>query len=197
MREVQIMRARKLFMLGMNADPSHGPLYNAYGRMEERIGNLTGAQAVFQLGVEAHCPDTPSVINGWAMLALKQRQYDKARALLRQGLSENKLGKNVGFLYHTLGMLELKLRHIDAAWEVFEEATQKYPRNSQLLVGAGLTAEKLGDIEKARNFFRRGVECDRLHHQAWQAWAVMEYRQVEKLLSFPLFLFLLLFFYYS
>lgn len=42
MREVQIMRARKLFMLGIHVDPSHGPLYNAYGRMEERIGNLTG-----------------------------------------------------------------------------------------------------------------------------------------------------------
>ena len=49
-------------------------------------GNFTGARTVFQLGVEAHCPDMPSVINGWAMLALKQRHYDEARELLVQGL---------------------------------------------------------------------------------------------------------------
>jgi len=177
MREVQIMRARKLFMLGMQADPSHGPLYNAYGRMEERIGNFTGAQEVFRMGVEAHCPDTPSVLNGWAMLAMKQRDYRQARALLRKGLSENKLGKNVGFLYHALGMLELKVGDVAAAWRVFAEATHKYPRNSQLLVGAGLAAERQGDVEAARDFFKRGVECDKHHHQAWQAWAVMEHRQ--------------------
>lgn len=177
MREVQIMRARKLFMLGMQADPSHGPLYNAYGRMEERIGNFTGAQEVFRMGVEAHCPDTPSVLNGWAMLAMKRRDYAQARALLRKGLSENKLGKNVGFLYHALGMLELKVGDVEAAWQVFAEATRKYPRNSQLLVGAGLAAERKGDVEGARAFFKRGVECDKHHHQAWQAWAVMEHRQ--------------------
>lgn len=137
-----------------------------------------GATEVFRLGVEARCPDMPSVINGWAMLAIKQREYDKARELLRKGLSENKLGKNVGFLYHTLGMLELKLGRTEEAWAVFDEATRKYPRHSQLLVGGGLAAEKRGQIEPARELFRRGVECDRLHHQAWQAWAVMEHRQV-------------------
>jgi hypothetical protein len=42
MKDVQIMRARQLFMLGLACDPMHGPLYNAYGRMEERIGNITG-----------------------------------------------------------------------------------------------------------------------------------------------------------
>ena len=46
------------------------------------------------------------------------------------------------------------------------------------MVGAGLTAEKRGDIDLAREFFQRGVKCNRLHHQAWQAWAVMEHRQV-------------------
>lgn len=177
MRQVQIMRARKLFMLGMAADPSHGPLYNAYGRMEEKIGNLTGAQEVFRMGVEAHCPDMPSVLNGWAMLSLKQRNYAQARSLLQRGLSENKLGKNVGFLYHSLGMLEMKLGKIEDAWRVFKEATDKYPRNSQLLVGAGLAAEKRGEVDSARGLFKGGVECDRLHHQAWQAWAVMEHRQ--------------------
>lgn len=141
---------------------------------------MAGAAEVFRQGFEARCPDMPSVINGWAMLAIKQRQYDKARDLLRQGLSENKLGKNVGFLYHTLGMMELKLGRVEEAWAVFDEATRKYPRNSQLLVGGGLAAERKGMVDEAREMFRRGVECDRLHHQAWQAWAVMEHRQVSE-----------------
>jgi len=51
-----------------------------------------------------------------------------------------------------------------------------YPRNSQLCVGAALVAEKHGNITAARDLFKRGVQANRFHHHAWQAWGVMEYR---------------------
>jgi hypothetical protein len=40
--------ARRLFELGIRADPKHGPLYNAYGSMEARLGESNHSTAALR-----------------------------------------------------------------------------------------------------------------------------------------------------
>jgi len=120
MRDVHLGRARKLFGLALQCDPAHGPVYNAYGKFEDRLGNVTGARAIFQMGTQMLCSDVASVYNGWAALEIRQRQYDKAREILQRGLREKRIGRNVAFLFHALGTLELKLGRVDDAAKVTE-----------------------------------------------------------------------------
>lgn len=80
----------------------------------------------------------------------------------------------MSFLVHSLGFLELQCNRPADALSVFTDGINRYPNNSHILLGAALTEAKLGEIDRARDLFRRAVKADRRHAHAWQAWGVME-----------------------
>ncbi|CAN0555065.1 unnamed protein product, partial [Ectocarpus sp. 8 AP-2014] len=60
--------ARRLFELGVLADPTHGPLYNAYGSMEAKLGNVEHARSVYKRGIAARCSGAVHVWQGFGKL---------------------------------------------------------------------------------------------------------------------------------
>jgi tetratricopeptide (TPR) repeat protein len=169
---------RKLFEMGMVVDPSHGALYNAYGAMEERLGNVDAARAVLQRGIAARCSDMASVWHGLGSLELRCGDVDAARSLFTRGAAElGGLGEDASFLWHSLGMLELHCDRLVAARDAFAEGVRCYPRSSPLLLGSALAEMRIGETDTARHFFKDAVTADPCHAHAWQAWGVMEHRE--------------------
>jgi tetratricopeptide (TPR) repeat protein len=169
--------ARRLFELGIRADPMHGPLYNAYGSMEARLGNVERARAVFKRGITARCSDMASVWHGLGSVELRQGDTAAARRLFLRGMAEAGRAEDVSFLSHSLGALELHAHNATAARAAFAAGLLRCPNNSPLLLGAALAEVKLGCLTEARAFFRQAVRADKAHAHAWQAWGVLEARE--------------------
>ncbi len=171
-------KTRDLFEKGLLIDPRHGPLYHAYGIMEERRGNIYTARAVFKRGISARCSDMASVWHGLGILELRQGGAAAARDVFLRGVDDLvACGEDASFLFHSLGMLEIHGRRLPSARKSFAKGLYHYPRNSQLLLGAALTEVQLGELGKAREFFQASVNADKYHAHAWQAWGVMEQRE--------------------
>ncbi len=174
----QFQKARQLFSIGMIVDPQHGPLYHAYGNMEQRRGNYTGARDIFMRGISMNCTDVTSLYHAWGLLELKD-SVSVARDIFHKGielgLSGNKeVDSGVGFLLHSLGMLELDNGRADESKRVFSTGVSLFPQHSQMLLGLALASIRLGDGDVAREYFRASVDSDPLHAHAWQSWAIAE-----------------------
>ena len=86
----------------------------------------------------------------------------------------------MSFLLHSLGMLELSRRNTTAALAVFEQGLHRYPRSSQIALGAALAHSRAPNAtDAARALFARAAESDPQHAHAWQAWGVFEARLKE------------------
>ncbi|CAM9548010.1 unnamed protein product [Scytosiphon promiscuus] len=166
--------ARRLFELGMLADPAHGPLYNAYGTMEAKIGNVEHARDVYRRGIAARCTGAANVWQGFGKLEASAGNRDAAREIFARGIREST--EDVSFLCHSLGSLELAAERLDQARAVFVAGLERYPSCTQLLLGAALAITRMGEPDDARDYFRRAVEADPSHAHAWQAWGLMETR---------------------
>jgi len=188
---------RRLFQEGINHDPNHGALYNAYAVMEARYGNITGARAIYSAGLAAGVKRrVVSLYHGAGNLEAANGNVEAARRLWKAGIA---VGLRISlametthFCYHSLGMSYLSPQqrqqpgsptagilapNATAASLIFAEGLSRYPASSVLLLGAALTEVKRGDIAHARDFFRKSAAADRRHAQAWQAWAVTETRE--------------------
>jgi len=174
----QFQKARQLFSIGMIVDPQHGPLYHAYGNMEQRRGNYTGARDIFMRGISMNCTDVTSLYHAWGLLELKD-SVSVARDIFHKGielgLNGNKeVDSGVGFLLHSLGMLELDNGRADESKRVFSTGVSLFPHHSQMLLGLALASMRLGDGDVAREYFKASVDSDPLHAHAWQSWAIAE-----------------------
>lgn len=178
-------RAKGLFEEALLLDPRHGPVYNAYGNMERRRGNVEEARRIYKQGFRAECTDPASVFHGLAQLELSAGNVDFARTILEEGLRrvdsqarfmDSSRHDRAIFLVHTLGMIELNTNRPADASMVFKDGIVKYGNCSQLLLGAALSEVKLGNEDKARELFEKAARTDSRHAQAWQAWGVMEMR---------------------
>jgi tetratricopeptide (TPR) repeat protein len=178
-REGDFKEAVNLFEQALLTDPLHGAAYNAYGMMEARQGNLDRARAIYERGLKVYA--SPSVYHGFGQLELKLgRDPDRARELFRCGVAQTR--EDTSFIWHSWGMLELRLRKPSTARGVFQDALSRYPRNSRVLLGAALAhcpagPGVLADERAARALFKRAVAADPTHAHAWQAWGVFELRQ--------------------
>jgi hypothetical protein len=80
----------------------------------------------------------------------------------------------VGFLLHSLGMLELDNQRPVEAKRVFSTGVSLFTEHSQMLLGLGLACLKLGEGEEARKHFKASIDADPHHCHAWQSWAIAE-----------------------
>lgn len=174
----QFEKARQLFNFGMVLDPYHGPLYHAYGNFELGRGNITGARNIFMKGVSMNCSDATSLYHAWGLLELKLSPQT-AREIFHKGIELGLNGKRevdsgVGFLLHSLGMLELDCGKTEEAKRVFSTGVSLFPQHSHLLLGLAQANFRLGNSETSREQFRAAVDADPFHAHAWQSWAVAE-----------------------
>ena len=176
----QVDKARYLLSIGEIVDPQHGPLYHAYGNMELRHGNVTGAREIFTRGISMNCSDVTSLFHAWGLLELREGDNDKAASIFKHGIEiglkgNREVENGVSFLLHSLGMLELMDRHrFDEAEKIFSTGVSLFPKHSQMQLGLAMASMKLGAEEKARKCFRSAVDADPYHAHAWQAWAIAE-----------------------
>mmetsp|Transcript_9433 Transcript_9433/g.17760 ORF Transcript_9433/g.17760 Transcript_9433/m.17760 type:complete len:1012 (+) Transcript_9433:154-3189(+) len=183
--EFNYTKVCRLFDEALLLDPRHGPLYNAYGNMELKMGNIEKARQIYQNGILANCRDVASVFHGLAMLELSLGNVETARRILIDGLEQVQIQdsgmdsnrrKRAIFLAQSLGMLELNCNRAAEAKAIFERGIEQHGNSTQLLLGAALSEVKLGNEDLARILFERSVNVDRKHAQAWQSWGVMEMR---------------------
>ena len=177
--DMQFKKARHLLSLGMIVDPQHGPLYHAYGNMELRHGNITGARDVFMMGIAGNASDITSLYHAWGMLELKGGRREEAGDIFRRGIElglkgNREVDNGVGFLLHSLGTLEADNNRPDEAKRVFSTGVNLFPKHSHLLLGLALASMRLGEYDKAREFFKESVDADPFHAHAWQSWAISE-----------------------
>jgi len=174
----QFEKARQLFNFGMLLDPHHGPLYHAYGNFEMARGNITGARDLFVRGVSMNCSDATSLYHAWGLLELKH-DAQTAREIFHKGIElglngNREVDSGVGFLLHSLGMLELDCGKADEAKRVFSTGISLFPQHSHLLLGLAMANVRLGNLDASREQFRAAVDADPFHAHAWQSWAVAE-----------------------
>lgn len=175
----QFKKARHLLSLGMVVDPQHGPLYHAYGNMELRHANVTGARHVFMSGIARNCSDVTSIYHAWGMLELREGRRADAADIFRRGIElglrgNREVDNGVGFLLHSLGTLEADGMRMEEAEKVFSTGVNLFPQHSHLLLGLALVQMKLGKYDEAREHFKASVDSDPFHAHSWQSWALAE-----------------------
>lgn len=189
-----IATVRKLFNEALLIDPKHGPVYNAFGNLERRQGNVDVAKQLYEDGINANCTDAPSVYHGLAKLHLSLEEVEEARSVLQRGLalfgggsgnhsnnnnyvSSRGRKANVAFLAHTLALIELNWNNNPIrAKSVLEQGLWHCASSSQLLLAMALCELRLGHDAAARSTFEKSLMADQYHAQAWQAFGVMEMR---------------------
>lgn len=179
--EDKFQQARELFMIGMEADPLHGPLYHAYGNMESRRGNTTGARQIFQKGISRKASDYVALYHAWGLLEMKAGNLTLASELFQKGIEDaldhghlRDIQPKISYLFHSLGMLYLDQRRFQDAYETFQSALVIFPKYSPILLGFAIVNMKMGQFTAAKEYFKRAVDADQFHPHAWQAWAVAE-----------------------
>ena len=97
-----------------------------------------------------------------AWISLKEGKHDEAVALMKFAADlEDKTGKHpvtpgeVIPARELLGDLLLQINKPDQALEVYEAVLKKNPNRFNALYGAGLAAEKSGNVEKAKSYYRQ------------------------------------------
>ena len=133
--------ARRLFERGISADPTHGPLYNAYGAMEARLTRAAAARWVMRervaektfyghvtfLNRNVLAVGTPYRRSICAMEAFSDATIFLwppcmciyIRAVYRRGVESAR--RDAAHVWHGMATLELQLGHIDTARELFRE----------------------------------------------------------------------------
>ncbi|KAA8493799.1 PsbB mRNA maturation factor Mbb1, chloroplastic [Porphyridium purpureum] len=168
--------ARSLFQRALRVDPLHGQAYNAYAMMEQRLNDQERALAVYQHGLDSGVCSV-SLYHGASQLHKARGEYDQARALLRQGVLLTR--ESTVYLWHSWGMLEIRLNNVSEARRIGELAMKRYPNDSRVLLVAALaysacSAEYVAEVDRARELFRKAVLADPMHAHAWQVWGVFE-----------------------
>ena len=124
--------ARAAFASGIDVDPTHIPLYHAWGSMEMDVANVSSARAIFQRGVWA-CPEgaseTVSLWVGWALLEERDGNCARAREYFREALKRDRFAVDVRVAW--AGM-EARRGQLEVSRQLFEDALRLDPQNAEV-----------------------------------------------------------------
>ena len=86
-------KARALFSRGLSKDASHAPIFHAWARMEEQLGNHDKARQLLNAGV-ASAPQSVALLKAWALMELRLGHIDGSNAwYVSKTMGSRKLSK--------------------------------------------------------------------------------------------------------
>lgn len=132
--------ARNVLKRGMDLFPSDHNLFTAAGKVEERVGNFTGARDLYVGSLRLE-PSSPTLV-AVALLELKNPFYSAVQS--SAGTTQHNTVKRTN--YTTIKGL-------------FEKALLLDPRNGPAYNAYGNVEAQLGDIDEARSIFERGIRA--------------------------------------
>lgn len=138
----------------------------SWGAALERSGQFDAAAKAFEKSVDLTPPDNPpsaaSTMNYWGYMWVEQDKHlDKAETLLRKA---NELRPDVpafidslGWLYFRQGKYDKALTELERAEKLMEEWT---PEDAEILDHIAQTHQKLGNADKAREYWQRALDLN-------------------------------------
>ena len=143
-------KARRILQEGLRHHPRDFSLWQAAGKVEECLGNLTGARSCYGTSLCIQ-PSAPTLV-AYALLELKhpqqQQQQAESSPLSRNRSSSSSLGNNK------------RVANFSQAQGLFEEALLLDPRHGPAYNSYGNALLKRGNVDEARRIFDRGVQAN-------------------------------------
>ena len=142
----QLDEAREAFERGVALEPTHTPLYHAWGQVELEVANVSGARDVYQRGVWASRGrderGSCSIWTAWALLEERAGRAGQARVYLREAVRRDRFAVDVRVVW---AGLEARQNNMVAARELFEGAILLDETNV-------VVWEAYEEMERARGF---------------------------------------------
>ena len=141
-RSNNLFEARRVLQLGLATYPNDYTLLQAAGKIEEKLGNITGAREYYtsSLDIEA---SAPTLI---AMGMLEMRSPE----VVEEGGNEDKRGAGGGGVKP----------NISAVRELFNKAISIDPKHGPAYNAAGNLERKQGNLDKAKQLYEDGIRAD-------------------------------------
>jgi len=161
--------ARGLFERAL-ARGGDGRAWVQWARMENGLGNVEAARAVFERAVEAE-PQNSQLWVRWAEVERKKRGVASARGIFVRAV--NALGENA-FVLQPWGLLEASIGRLDDARTLFQRAVSASPTDPYNYMAWGrLECRQARRIDRARQIYAFGVQ------QCESGALLMAYAQLE------------------
>lgn len=148
-RSNNIVEARRVLQLGLNAYPNDHTLLQAAGKIEEKLGNITGAREYYQssLDIEASAPTLIAV----GMLEMRSPEVGEGGGAddLVNMENEDKRG----------GGRRVK-PNIDAVRELFNKAISIDNKHGPAYNAYGNLERQQGNLDKAKYLYENGIRAD-------------------------------------
>jgi Tfp pilus assembly protein PilF len=155
----------------MDKFPNDQSLFLAAGKVEERLGNFTGARELYgkSLSIE---PSAPTLV-AFAMLELRQTKpvnYTRIQRFFEEALL---LDPRHGPAYNAFGNMELRRGNVEGARQVFERGLQAQCSDvASVYHGLAKLEMSLGNVDLARDILVKGLSqmetkervMDTFHH---------------------------------
>lgn len=198
--------ARPLFLMAVQADPSHAHAWQAWGVMEARGGNTEVARDLFRRGLR-RCPDHAALWQASAKLEGEAGETGRARRLfiageeacpdqpaiflahayfeMHQGRTQEaarliglaqQMEPAGGELHHVAALNLIKRGKADEARQTVERGIELAPTHAPLHRLRGSLQDQAGEVEAARASFKEGLRLNPGYAQLYHAWARLEAR---------------------
>lgn len=156
--------ARKILLQGMKQFPRDQSLFQAAGKVEERIGNYTGARALYSTSLSIE-PSAPTLV-AYAMLELRHPEARPVNFTRIQQIFEEALllDPRHGPAYNAYGNMELRRGKLNEARAVYERGVKEQCSDpASVFHGLAKLELSLGNVELAKDILRKGLQ--QVHEQ--------------------------------
>ena len=136
----------------LSIDPDNADVYNAFGEMQLRTGDVTAAETSFRKALQLQ-PDFEAAQRGLAQALSGSGRVDEAEAVMQAAIAFSRSWNN----FFVLGSIDYRAGRYKSAADAFALATQATPNNAAAYTNLGTTQYILGDLEQAVGNFEHAV----------------------------------------
>jgi tetratricopeptide (TPR) repeat protein len=144
--------ANEALRRALSIDPESADVYNAFGEMQFRTGDLTAAETSFRKALQLQ-PDFEAARRGLARVLSGSGRVDEAEAVMQAAIAFSRSWNN----FFLLGTIDYNAGRYKSAADAFGLATQATPNNAGAYTNLGTTQYILGDLEQAVGNFEHAV----------------------------------------
>ena len=150
--------ARNILRRGIQRYPDDHSLLQAAGKMEERVGNYSGARALYSQSLCVQ-PSAPTLV-AFAMLELQSPQAKKMNFTMAERLFEEALllDPRHGPAYNSFGNAQLRRGNIEEARSIFERGVAANCTDAASVYHGYAKLElSLGNVKRAKLLLQKGL----------------------------------------